>query len=195
MRYSLHTEYRKTSSKKAWTLILWYILVAVCCVIHIASESKAEDGQGEKGSHKDSWRYIGSSDVVTGGNTTKISVVGGGVLVPATLAYKGYEAKVLLLLDTGSSRTAISAEIADRLNVNPIDARKARAQVVGGGVIEVRQLRLTSITVGPHTEKEVDILIVQHRGPPVKYDGLLGMDLLRGLKYKIDFEKQILIWE
>jgi hypothetical protein len=70
-----------------------------------------------------------------------------------------------------------------------------RVQVVGGAVIEARLLRLTSITVGPHTKNKADILIVPHNGPPVNYDGLLGMDLLRGLKYNIDYEKQMMTWE
>ena len=195
MKHPIHAGHRETGSKRVWTLILWYILAAICCLAHPVSASKAEDGKGENGSQKDNWRYIGSSVIETGGDTTKITVAGGRVLVPATLVYKGYEVNVLLLLDTGSSRTAINTEIADRLNINPAEAKKARAQVVGGAVIEVRHLRLTSITVGPHVKKEADILIVQHQGPPVQYDGLLGMDLLRGLKYNIDFEKQIMTWE
>ncbi len=167
----------------------------MCCVTHLVSESKAENGRGEQESQKDSWRRIGSSVIETNGDTTKITVVGGRVLVPATLVYKGNETDVLLLLDTGSSRTAISTEIADRLNINLTKARKVRAQVVGGAVIEAQQVRLTSITVGPHTKEKADILIIEHGGPPVNYDGLLGMDLLRGLKYTIDFEKHIMTWE
>lgn len=195
MKYPIDAGYRETGSKRVWTLILWYVLFTICCVTHIVSESKAADGRQEEGSQKDNWRYVGSSVVNTGGDTTKITVAGGRVLVPATLVYNGYQVNVLLLLDTGSSRTAINTEIADRLNINLTETKTAQAQVVGGAVIEVRHLRLSSITVGPHVKKEADILIVQHRGPPVQYDGLLGMDLLRGLKYDIDFEKQIINWE
>jgi len=195
LKYLIHAEYRKAGSKRLRALIVWCILVAVCCFTHIISESKAENGRGKKESQRDSWRRIGSSVIETGGDTTKITVVGGSVLVPVTLVYKGNETDVQLLLDTGSSRTAVSTEIADRLEINPTEGRKVRVQVVGGALIEARQVRLTSITVGPHTKKQADILILEHRGPPVKYDGLLGMDLLRGLKYNIDFEKQILTWE
>ncbi len=195
MKYLIHAEYREAGSKRLRALIGWCILVAVCCFTHIVSESKAENGRGEKESQRDSWRRIGSSVIETGGDTTKITVVGGSVLVPVTLVYKGNETDVQLLLDTGSSRTAVSTEIADRLEINPTEGRKVRVQVVGGALIEAHQVRLTSITVGPHTKKEADILILEHRGPPVKYDGLLGMDMLRGLKYNIDFEKQIMTWE
>lgn len=195
MNDTIHAGHRRTRSKRVLTLVISYLLVAVCCLAHFASESIAEEGKGDKGAQKESWRYVGSSVIDTGGGTTRITVSGAGVLVPATVVHQGYEADVMLLLDTGAERTTISTEVADRLNINPAETKKARAQVVGGAIIEVRRLRLTSLTVGPHTKKEADVIIVPHRGPPVKYDGLLGMDLLRGLKYRIDFEKQIILWE
>ena len=170
--------------------LLFYAIVTVCCVAQTVSQSRAASA----GSKDENWRLVGQS-VIYGDAATKVTVIGNSVLVPVTLVYRGNQADVQLLLDTGSSRTSISTETADRLNINPTEGRKVRAQVVGGAVIEVRQCRLTSVTVGPHTKKEADILIVQHNGPPVRYDGLLGMDLLRGLKYNIDFEKQIITWE
>jgi hypothetical protein len=38
-------------------------------------------------------------------------------------------------------------------------------------------------------------VIVPHDGPAVKFDGLLGMDVLGSLSYKIDLAKQVIIWE
>jgi clan AA aspartic protease (TIGR02281 family) len=129
------------------------------------------------------------------GTTTKVAVAGSAVMVPVNIEYKGTEIDVLLLLDTGSSRTVVSADIARRLNIDLSDAEKTRAQVVGGALIEARRVRLSAITVGPHTIKNVDVLVVEHTGPPVKHHGLLGMDLLRKLKYNIDFQKQTITWE
>jgi len=37
--------------------------------------------------------------------------------------------------------------------------------------------------------------VVVHKGPPVKFGGLLGMDFLRGLKYYIEFKNQTIKWE
>lgn len=148
-----------------------------------------------KESRKESWQLVGSSVIKTGTEATKIAVVRDAVLVPATLAYKGHEVNVLLLLDTGSSRTMVSTEIANRLNVDLTEARKRRIQVVGGALIEAQQVKLDYITVGPHTKKDAEILVVEHHGPPVKQAGLLGMDFLRGLKYNLDLEKQIIRWE
>lgn len=206
-------------------LVVFGILVANCCMAQAVSELKAEnreylesvaagadaaillsqvtgDSKPEKAvktekeeSQKESWRRVGETVISRGNAPTKVTVVGNAVILPATLVYQGTEVDVQLLLDTGSSRTAVSTEVADRLNVNLSAARKTRAQVVGGGVIETWQVRLSRIGVGPHTKKNVDIAVIPHKGPPVRYDGLLGMDVLRGLKYNVDFEKQFIIWE
>ena len=62
-------------------------------------------------------------------------------------------------------------------------------------IIEARLVTLRRITVGPHTKENIAIFVVPHKGPAAKYDGLLGMDVLRGLKFNVDFEKQMIIWE
>jgi predicted aspartyl protease len=58
-----------------------------------------------------------------------------------TLVNDGNEVEVYLLLDTGATRTAINTEIADRLSINPSQARKAHVQVVGGNILEVSEQR------------------------------------------------------
>jgi predicted aspartyl protease len=134
--------------------------------------------------------------VVSGGDEpTKVEVRGNKVLVPATLAYGGYEVDVHLVLDTGATRTLIHTDIADQLSINLGKARKTQVRVVGGAVIEARMVRVNSLTVGPHTNRNWDILVVPHQGSAARYDGLLGMDVLRGLKYRVDFKRQLIIWE
>ena len=177
------------------TLVLGCLFVAICCVTQPISESKAAGEKGDELTRQERWRRIESSEAQMRGTTTRVTVVGNAVMVPVTVEHSGTEVEVLLLLDTGSSRTVVSADIASRLNINLSDAGKTRAQVVGGALIEARRVRLNAITVGPHTIKNVDVFVVEHIGPPVKHDGLLGMDLLRGLKYNIDFQKQAITWE
>jgi clan AA aspartic protease (TIGR02281 family) len=134
--------------------------------------------------------------VVSGGDeATKVQIRGNSVLVPVALVYGGNEVDVHLLLDTGATATTIHSEIADQLSINLSKARKARLQVVGGGVIEASMVTINSLTVGPHTKRNWDIVVVPHKGSAARYDGLLGMDVLRGLKYKVDFKKQVIIWE
>jgi clan AA aspartic protease (TIGR02281 family) len=138
---------------------------------------------------------MGETVVAGGDEPTKVKIRGNTVLVPVTLAYGGYEVDVHLVLDTGASRTTINTEIADQLSVNPSKEKKAQVRVAGGAFIEARMVRMNSLTVGPHTKRNWDILVVPHKGPAAGYDGLLGMDVLRGLKYRVDFKKQVIVWE
>jgi hypothetical protein len=48
--------------------------------------------------------------------------------------------------------------------------------------------------VGPHTEKNLLAGIIEHTGPDVAFDGLLGMNFLKNYHYTIDFENQVLLW-
>ena len=175
---------------KSWSLI-FYMLVAICCVTQTVPELKA----GEEGVGKETWRRTGETVIYRSNAPTKVTVIGNSVLVPVALVYQGNQVDVQLLLDTGASATVINTEIADRLNMNLSTAKKTRGRVVGGGVIEAHQVTVSRITVGPHTRENIAVFVVPHKGPPAKYDGLLGMDVLRGLKYSVDLEKQIIIWE
>jgi hypothetical protein len=136
------------------------------------------------------WQNVGA----TVSNETKVTIYGNTVLVPVTLGYEGSTVEALLVFDTGASDTTINAGIAARLNINLEQAKKVRGQVVGGGLIEGRRTKLSFITVGPHTRNNMAVDVIEHKGPAVKYDGLLGMDFLGNLKYQIDFNKQVIEW-
>ncbi|OPY14921.1 MAG: Tetratricopeptide repeat protein [Syntrophus sp. PtaB.Bin001] len=125
---------------------------------------------------------------------TKVKIIGNSVFVPVTLVNDGNEVGVYLLLDTGATRTAINTEIADQLSINSSRARRANMQVVGGNILEVSVVRISSVSVGPHTKHNWEIVVVPHKSSVARYDGLLGMDILRGLKYEVDFEKQVIVW-
>ena len=107
----------------------------------------------------------------------------------------GREADVHLLLDTGTSATTIYSDVADQLSIDLERAKKARVQVVGGEVLEAHVVPLDRLTIGPHTRRNVHVVVVPHRGPAARHHGLLGMDVLRGLKYRVDFKKQVILWE
>lgn len=126
---------------------------------------------------------------------TPITVMGNSVLVPVTLTYGRNKIEVQLLMDTGATGTTIHTEVAERLSIDMTKARKMKGKVVGGGMIEAGMVRISSLTVGPHTFLNHNIFVVSHEGPPVKFDGLLGMDLLQQFKFKLDFQQQAIIWE
>lgn len=211
--------------KRFRSVTIGYALAALCCFSQPVPESKAENrrvpegvtagadsaavaspltegirlaqsgkkGQAQGGS--ENWKRMGETVVSGGDEPTKVKIIGNTVLVPVTLVYGGSEADVHLVLDTGASRTTIHTEIADQLFMNSGKERKVQVRVVGGAVIEARMVKINRLTVGPHTKSNWDILVVPHQGSAARHDGLLGMDVLRGLKYRVDFKKQVILWE
>ncbi|MBW2040280.1 MAG: clan AA aspartic protease [Deltaproteobacteria bacterium] len=123
----------------------------------------------------------------------KVIVKGNHVFVPVTLGYGGKEIEVLLLLDTGAELITLHQEIADQLNIK--QSKRVAVRVVGGKVIRARLTKLSYVKVGPHEKTDIYLLIIGHRGPSVRHDGLLGMNFLRGLEYSIDFKNQVIKWK
>jgi len=210
--------------QRPWSAIIGYAIITLCSVIQLASESKAENQTFPEGliviadsaaavsplweeillvksekdgvawEEKESWTRVGGA-VASGVEQTKVKVKGSSVFVPATLVFRRNKVDVCLLLDTGATGTAINTEIADQLSINLNQARKTQVQVVGGGLLKVSVIRIDRLIVGPHTIPNLDIFVVPHEDPVTRCDGLLGMDVLRGLKYEVDFKKQVIIWE
>jgi hypothetical protein len=141
------------------------------------------------------WRPVGLSVGSADSNITKVTIVRNQVLVPVLLGYKEKTVEALLLLDTGASISVINTETADKLDINRAETTISAGQVVGGGLILIFIAKLNHITVGPHTKTGMQIGVVTHEGPPVRFDGLLGMDFLRDKKYSIDFNNQTVQWE
>jgi len=127
--------------------------------------------------------------------TTKIIVRGNQVLIPVKIAYDRRETSIYLLMDTGASGTAIHSNIADQLYINLYKAQKAKAGIVGGGMIDASIVMVDSLQIGPHIIKNCNVAFIPHEGRTVNFDGLLGMDVLGRFGYKIDLTKQTITWE
>ena len=123
---------------------------------------------------------------------TKISIINNHVIVPVSLSYKRKKVRVKLLLDTGATNITLHRNIAKKLKVKR--PQKGSIRVAGGELIDAEGVILDSVTVGPHTKKKLLAGIIEHNGPKVPYDGLLGMNFLKNLQYSIDFENQVLRW-
>jgi predicted aspartyl protease len=66
---------------------------------------------------------------------------------------------------------------------------------VGGKTIATHITKLNYVKVGPFKKENLYAGIIEHEGPEVPHQGLLGMNFLKNLEYRIDFEKQVLVWK
>jgi clan AA aspartic protease (TIGR02281 family) len=124
---------------------------------------------------------------------TNVVVEGNHVFVPALLGYGGNETEALLLLDTGASVVVLHHEITEQLNLTK--TQKAKLTIAGGKAIDADIVKLDYVKVGPLIERNIHASVIRHEGPPVKYNGLLGMNFLQHCEYRIDYKKKVIKWK
>jgi clan AA aspartic protease (TIGR02281 family) len=113
-------------------------------------------------------------------------------MVPVKVTVGRRNTTLSLILDTGATSTIIHDDALRGLGVGT--SKGGRAQVAGGAMIETRKVTLDRFEVGPYKLQSVSASVIEHEQPG-RYDGLLGMDFLRSVKYDIDFERAVVIWE
>jgi predicted aspartyl protease len=137
--------------------------------------------------------YNGKSQWEAEQRKCKVVIKGNRVLVPVVLGYGENEIKAFLLLDTGASITALHKDIADQLDIKP--SQKARFRLIGGSTFTSHITKLNYVNVGPLKKQGIYAVIIEHEGPPVPWKGLLGMNFLRNLEFRIDFKGQFIEWK
>ncbi len=128
-----------------------------------------------------------------GRHETRVEVVGNSVLVPVTLEYRGRKVTARMVLDTGAESMVIHTPLAQALGMDDGNLEPAYSRVAGGGVVEAGLGVLSAVEVGPNRKDGVQVLVVQYEGQS-HYDGLLGMNFLKGLDYTVDFDNSLIRW-
>jgi predicted aspartyl protease len=123
-------------------------------------------------------------------SVTPVIIEDNHVLVPVTIGYRGKQMNARFILDTGADTCTVSPDLANRLNIKREDANVVLAQGIGGVVFVVGQTKVDFVSVGPNRKYDLDVSVVKSGS----YDGLLGMNFLRELRYHIDFNTSTIKW-
>ena len=91
------------------------------------------------------------------------------------------------LVDTGADRTAISSELARRLNLN--DRRAATLHSVTG-VTDIETANVSQLDLSAKQVKNINAALLD--SAHIGADGILGLDSLRSQRVLFDFKKQTL---
>jgi predicted aspartyl protease len=115
---------------------------------------------------------------------------GGDIVVRVTLNGNG---PFRFLLDTGSSRSAVSASVANALMLVPL-AETALITPTGRGERPIAVLRRLELGAAPPTNVLAMIVPDAELQPSRGVDGIVGQDVLGSLTYTIDYVKRHIVW-
>ncbi|MGH9348721.1 MAG: aspartyl protease family protein [Vicinamibacterales bacterium] len=127
-----------------------------------------------------------------GGGEARVFALGvnGAIVVPVTVDGHG---PFRFLLDTGASRSAVSARLVRRLRSSVV-AQTPMVTATGQAMRPVT--RLARVALAPASSVAVMAVILAEetfvRGPAV--DGLIGQDVLAPLAYTIDYGRKQIVW-
>jgi predicted aspartyl protease len=125
---------------------------------------------------------------------TNVTIKDNRVYVPVILGYEDKEIHTTLLFDTGASSIVLHQNVADQLEID--DLKDSQGEGVGGVMIPTQTTWLNYVIVGTNKKENLRASIVDYHGSgDENYNGLLGMNFLKGLKYTIDFDSQTIQWD
>ncbi len=124
---------------------------------------------------------------------TPVTIADNQILVPVAFRNNGLAAAAHLVMDTGATHTVLYRSVADQLNI--ITLSKGQSKVAGGHFIHSEVGKVESMQVGPITAGDFAVVILAFEGNSPVHGGLLGMDFLSRVEYRIDYEKSVIRWK
>lgn len=135
---------------------------------------------------------IAEFDTLIADLETDVSIRGNQVIVPVRAVQGNRRADTRLLLDTGATGTVFHRQALSRLRGATFNA--GSAQVANGEMIEVEAINLDRLEIGPFKMTSARAMVIDPVGSS-RHDGLLGMDFLRQVEYRIDYDNKRIIWQ
>ncbi|MBN2498104.1 MAG: clan AA aspartic protease [Deltaproteobacteria bacterium] len=115
------------------------------------------------------------------------------VLVPVVFGYRNRRVRAWLILDTGATTTLLHRKVADALKIDLDDLETVHGRVADGRRIAIRRGHMDVVQVGPILKRDLEVSVLEQPNK-APYHGLLGMDFLEGLSYRIDLSAQRIHW-
>lgn len=131
---------------------------------------------------------------IEGPSETSVLIKNNRVFVPVTIGYDNNEIETTLIFDTGAGSIVLHANVAQQLGIE--QGKASLGEGVGGIKIPTNTIQLSYVQVGPHKKENLRADVITYEGDSdTDYNGLLGMNFIRGLKYDIDFDAQVIKWQ
>lgn len=131
--------------------------------------------------------------------TTPVIIRNNSIYIPVELRHYSRKVKAHLILDTGAAMTVLHRNLANKLALVPKQryknvlsdgqGRQKQTELVSANLQRLRlgDLEWKDAIIWYHTERD-------YLGPPWSEDGLLGMDVLKHVDFRIDYDQSKIHW-